>query len=67
MLIGTPPRCFALVPCAGVGERAGVGGPKQYHPVAGRPMVAHTLATLAAVPRLEATLVVLAPQDTQFE
>ena len=67
MLIGTPPRCFALVPCAGVGERAGVGGPKQYHPVAGRPMVAHTLAALAAVPRLVATLVVLAPQDTQFE
>lgn len=67
MLIGTSPRCFALVPCAGVGERAGVGGPKQYHPVAGRPMVAHTLAALAAVPRLAATLVVLAPQDEQFE
>jgi 2-C-methyl-D-erythritol 4-phosphate cytidylyltransferase len=61
------PRCFALVPCAGVGERAGAGGPKQYHPVAGRPMVAHTLAALQAVPRLTATLVVLSPQDTQFE
>jgi 2-C-methyl-D-erythritol 4-phosphate cytidylyltransferase len=24
------PRCFALVPCAGVGLRAGAGGPKQY-------------------------------------
>jgi 2-C-methyl-D-erythritol 4-phosphate cytidylyltransferase len=61
------PRCFALVPCAGVGERAGAGGPKQYHPVAGRPMVAHTLAALQAVPRLAATLVVLSPQDDQFE
>ena len=30
-------------------------------------MVAHTLAALAAVPRLQATLVVLAPGDTQFE
>ncbi len=30
-------------------------------------MVAHTLAALAAVPRLAATLVVLAPDDTQFE
>lgn len=67
MLIGTPPRCFALVPCAGIGERAGVGGPKQYHPVAGQPMVAHTLAALAQVARLEATLVVLAPQDEVFE
>lgn len=61
------PRCFALVPCAGVGERAGVGGPKQYHPVAGRAVVAHTLAALAAVPRIEATLVVLSPTDQVFE
>jgi 2-C-methyl-D-erythritol 4-phosphate cytidylyltransferase len=61
------PRCFALVPCAGVGERAGVGGPKQYHPVAGQAVVAHTLAALAAVPRLQATLVVLSPHDEKFE
>lgn len=61
------PRCFALVPCAGVGERAGVGGPKQYHPVAGRAVVAHTLSALLAVPRLSATLVVLSPLDAQFE
>lgn len=61
------PRAFALVPCAGVGERAGVGGPKQYHPVAGKAVVAHTLAALAAVPRLDATLVVLSPDDAQFE
>lgn len=61
------PRCFALVPCAGVGERAQVGGPKQYHPVAGQAVVAHTLQALAAVPRIEATLVVLSPQDEVFE
>jgi 2-C-methyl-D-erythritol 4-phosphate cytidylyltransferase len=61
------PRCFALVPCAGVGERAGVGGPKQYHQVAGRAVVAHTLIALAQVARIEATLVVLSPSDTQFE
>ena len=61
------PRAFALVPCAGVGERAGVGGPKQYHPVAGKAVVAHTLAALAAVPGIDATLVVLSPDDTQFE
>ncbi|MBK6714250.1 MAG: 2-C-methyl-D-erythritol 4-phosphate cytidylyltransferase [Burkholderiales bacterium] len=67
MLIGSAPRCFALVPCAGVGARAGVGGPKQYHPLAGRPVVAHTLAALAQVQRLEAILVVLSPQDEQFE
>lgn len=64
---GFRPRCFALVPCAGVGERAGAGGPKQYHPVAGKAVVAHTLAALEAVPRLDATLVVLSPDDTRFE
>jgi 2-C-methyl-D-erythritol 4-phosphate cytidylyltransferase len=63
---GTSPRCYALVPCAGVGARSGAAGPKQYERVAGQPMVAHTLAALAAVARLQATLVVLAPDDTQF-
>lgn len=62
-----PPRCFALVPCAGVGERAQSGGPKQYARLGARCVVAHTLAALAEVPELEATLVVLAPGDTAFE
>jgi 2-C-methyl-D-erythritol 4-phosphate cytidylyltransferase len=62
-----PPRCYALVPCAGVGERAGVGGPKQYREIAGRSVVAHTLAALARVPRLAGTLVVVAPEDRVFE
>ena len=47
--------------------RAGAGGPKQYASLAGRTVVAHTLAALMAVPRLAATLVVLAPQDDAFE
>ena len=63
----TPPRLYALVPCAGVGERAGADGPKQYATLAGRSLVAHTLAALASVRRLSTTLVVLSPQDTQFE
>ena len=58
---------YALVPCAGVGERAGVGAPKQYAPLDGRSLVAHTLAALAGVARLRATLVVLAPGDAAFE
>lgn len=64
---GTMPRCYALVPCAGVGARSGAAGPKQYEPVAGQAMVAHTLAALAQVPRLAATLVVLAPDDERFD
>lgn len=67
MMIDSHPRCFALVPCAGIGARAGQAGPKQYVPVGGRPVVAHTLAALAAVDRLTATLVVLSPDDARFE
>src|SRR3990167_1764504 len=59
--IGPEPRCFALVPCAGT------AAPKQYETVAGQAVVAHTLAAQARVPRLVATLVVLAPDDDQFE
>ena len=65
--IGAEPRFFALVPCAGSGSRAGATGPKQYQMVAGQSLVAHTLAALAQVARLSATLVVLAPDDDQFE
>lgn len=61
------PRCFALVPCAGSGERASAGGPKQYADLAGRTVVAHTLAALERVHRIGATLVVLAPGDASFE
>jgi 2-C-methyl-D-erythritol 4-phosphate cytidylyltransferase len=67
MLIGAVPRCFALVPCAGTGTRAGPGGPKQYRSLAGRPVVAHTLQALAQVEALAATLVVLSPEDEAFE
>lgn len=58
------PRIWALIPCAGSGARAGTDGPKQYQIVAGQPMVLHTLAAFAAVPRLAATLVVVSPGDT---
>ncbi len=63
----TAARCHAVLPCAGVGVRAGTGGPKQYASVHGRTVIAHTLAALAAVPRIVGTLVVLAPEDDQFE
>lgn len=61
------PRLWALIPCAGTGSRAGDGGPKQYRELAGRPLVLHTLAAFAAVPRLAGTLLVLAPGDRFFE
>ena len=60
-------RCYALVPCAGSGVRAGAGLAKQYVELAGRPLVGHTLAALAGVARLERIVVVLAPDDAAFE
>ena len=56
-------RCHALLPCAGTGSRAGTAGPKQYQPVAGLPMVLHTLSAFHAVPRMALTLLVTAPDD----
>lgn len=56
-------RLHALIPCAGSGSRAGTEVPKQYQPVAGRPMVVHTLAAFAQVRRLASVLVVVAPGD----
>ncbi len=57
---------WALIPCAGRGTRTGFEMPKQYHPLAGRVLVLHTLAAFAAVVRLSHTLVLLAPADDAF-
>jgi 2-C-methyl-D-erythritol 4-phosphate cytidylyltransferase len=69
------PRFFALIPCAGQGTRAmaasaapdaGEALPKQYQPIAGLPMVQHTLQAFAQVPRIASCLVVVAPGDGFF-
>lgn len=62
----SPPRFYGLIPCAGSGSRAGTRLPKQYEPVAGQPMVLHTLAAFAQVQRLTLTLVAVAPGDLQL-
>lgn len=67
MPAATQPRCHALVPCAGVGQRAGAGVPKQYAQLAGRSVVAHSVAALAAVPRLVHIMVVLSAADESFD
>lgn len=63
----TAPRCWALIPCAGTGSRAGAAGPKQYQALAGKPMVMHTLEAFAEIPRIDQTLVVVSPEDTFFQ
>lgn len=61
--VALPPRIHVLIPCAGSGSRAGTRQPKQYRPVAGRPMVLHTLAAFAQVPRVAGVLLAVAPGD----
>jgi 2-C-methyl-D-erythritol 4-phosphate cytidylyltransferase len=56
----------ALVPAAGFGARMGNELPKQYLPLAGKPMLAHALETLCACADIATVFVVLSPGDSQF-
>ena len=56
---------FALIPAAGSGTRMAGGQPKQYLPLAGKPMLWHSLKALARAP-VECIFVVLAPEDREF-
>ena len=58
------PRFHVVIPCAGTGSRSGVDIPKQYAPLAGVPMVMHTLKAFAAVPGLGHAMLVVSPQDS---
>lgn len=55
----TQPRTAALIVAAGQGMRAGGDVPKQFVMLAGKPMLAHSYAALAAHPAIDAVLVVI--------
>lgn len=56
-------RYLALLPAAGVGARMGARGPKQYLPLAGRPMVWHAIHAFEQNPRISRVYVVLSAED----
>ena len=56
---------YALIPAAGSGTRLGSEAPKQYLPLAGRPMLWHAVRAVC-VPPVESVFVVLAPGDREF-
>ncbi|WP_374357340.1 2-C-methyl-D-erythritol 4-phosphate cytidylyltransferase [Chitinimonas sp.] len=60
-------RFIALLPAAGAGSRMGSELPKQYLPLLGKPLLAHTLSALAAAPQLDRLVLVLSPEDGWFE
>lgn len=61
-----PSVLYALVPCAGTGERSGAAGPKQYELLGERSLLAHTMAALAQVGRIARVLVVVSADDALY-
>lgn len=57
---------IALIPAAGSGSRMGEDIPKQYRPLASKPMIYHALRTLCSAERIGMVCVVLAPDDTEW-
>jgi 2-C-methyl-D-erythritol 4-phosphate cytidylyltransferase/2-C-methyl-D-erythritol 2,4-cyclodiphosphate synthase len=55
----THPRTAAIIVAAGSGTRAGGHVPKQFAPLAGKPMLAHSYAALTSHPQVDAVLVVI--------
>ena len=53
----------ALIVAAGRGSRVGAGGPKQYWPIGGAPMLTRAIAAFASHPRIDDILVVIHPED----
>jgi len=58
---------FVLIPAAGSGSRMGAETPKQYLPVLGNPLIHHTLSVFCAHPKVEKVLVVISPQDNDWD
>ena len=56
---------YALIPAAGSGTRLAGDQPKQYLPLAGRPMLWHAVRAVC-VPPVETVFVVLSPGDKAF-
>ncbi|MCE7878942.1 MAG: 2-C-methyl-D-erythritol 4-phosphate cytidylyltransferase, partial [Betaproteobacteria bacterium PRO3] len=59
-------RRYALVPAAGGGTRSGRAVHKQYHPILGRPVLAHTLDRLTEALGLDGVFVAIAPDDDRY-
>lgn len=57
---------WAVVPAAGRGRRMGADMPKQYLPLAGRPVIEHTLEVLLAHPRVDGVVVAVAADDPEW-
>ena len=55
-----------VIPCAGSGSRAGVATPKQYVPLAGVPMVVHTMRAFSGLRHMGQGVLVVSPEDSDI-
>jgi 2-C-methyl-D-erythritol 4-phosphate cytidylyltransferase len=58
-----PRRYFALIPAAGIGARMGADVPKQYLPIAGKPMLRHASDAFLASPAIAHVFIVVSAND----
>ena len=57
------PRHWVMIPAAGVGRRMASTIPKQYLPLAGRPVIVHALTALLEHPRIAGAVVAISADD----
>lgn len=60
-------RHIAVIPAAGVGARMNAACPKQYIPLAGKPMLLHTLNAFAATTMIDHVYLVVSPEDAYID
>jgi 2-C-methyl-D-erythritol 4-phosphate cytidylyltransferase len=65
MAINTRPTVVVIVPAGGRGDRMGGDVPKQYLPLAGKPVLWHTLAAFEASDWVDRLVLVLRPDDME--
>ena len=61
------PKCWAVIPAAGIGERVGSKIPKQYLQVAGKTILEHSITPFVNSSYMVGITVAIHPQDTCFE
>ncbi|MDY6969247.1 MAG: 2-C-methyl-D-erythritol 4-phosphate cytidylyltransferase [Spirochaetota bacterium] len=55
------PRTFAIILAGGTGTRMGIGIPKQFLSLAGKPVIVHTIQSFQKHPKIDNILVVIHP------
>ncbi|MEH6568998.1 MAG: 2-C-methyl-D-erythritol 4-phosphate cytidylyltransferase [Halioglobus sp.] len=62
-MTASPDRCWGVIPAAGIGERMAADLPKQYLPLHGSTVLAHSLSALLSCEGIESVVVAVHPDD----